>query len=134
WMIWRQYQSSQSSNQPQNEERRNSVSSDPLQQIADGPFIRFHDLAQSAGIDFHHIDGRTPMHYFPEVMGGGVAWIDYDQDGFMDLFFVQGGKFPPDAAKSQSATSRLFRNQGDGTFVDVTKKVGLIHSGYGQGV
>jgi hypothetical protein len=97
--------------------------------------IRFVDLANSAGIAFTHIDGHTPMHYFPEVMGGGSAWLDYDQDGFMDLLLVQGGPFPPDNAKpQQNPTSRLYRNQGDGTFMDVTEKVGLIHNGYGQGV
>src|SRR5947209_5014302 len=71
--------------------------------------IRFVDRANSAGIAFTHIDGHTPMHYFPEVMGGGSAWLDYDQDGFMDLLFVQGGPFPLDNAwLQQIPTSRLF--------------------------
>jgi hypothetical protein len=100
-----------------------------------GPAICFRDLAEYAGIHFKHQAGFTDMHYFPEVMGGGVAWIDYDQDGFVDLLLVQGGKFPPTSpVKPETPTSRLFRNQGDGTFLDVTEKVGLIHSGYGQGV
>src|SRR5439155_10687835 len=101
----------------------------------DGSPIRFEDLATTAGIDFSHIDGRTNMEYLPEVMGGGVAWIDYDQDGFLDLFLVQGGPFPPDPGRMpQKPSSRLYRNQGDGTFVDVTEKVGIRHAGYGQGV
>src|SRR6266581_4849262 len=76
----------------------------------EGSAIRFRDLASLAGINFRHEAGYTEMHYFPEVMGGGVAWIDYDQDGYMDLLFVQGGKFPPDiSAKPPAATSRLFR-------------------------
>ena len=47
----------------------------------DGPAIRFRDLAASSGVSFNHVAGFTDMHYFPEVMGGGVAWIDFDQDG-----------------------------------------------------
>jgi hypothetical protein len=133
WLTWRQHQA----NQPPDHgpvEKQPITTSVPTAN-GDAIVIRFQDLAQLAGIDFLHVDGHTPMHYFPEVMGGGVAWIDYDQDGYMDLLFVQGGKFPPDpAAKSQSSASRLFRNQGDGTFVDVTEKVGLLPSGYGQGV
>jgi hypothetical protein len=101
----------------------------------DQPHVHFSDLAKSAGIDFTHIDGRTPMSYFPEVMGGGVAWLDYDQDGLIDLFLVQSGPFPPDPnAVPTGPTSRLYRNLGDGTFMDVTEQVGIRHGGYGQGV
>jgi hypothetical protein len=97
--------------------------------------IRFRDLAATAGVTFQHRDGRTPIQYFPEVMGGGVAWLDYDQDGFQDLLLVQGGEFPPAPGESSPvSSSRLYRNQGDGTFVDVTEQVGLHHAGYGQGV
>ncbi|OWK36010.1 hypothetical protein FRUB_08573 [Fimbriiglobus ruber] len=68
-------------------------------------------------------------------MGSGVAWIDFDKDGYPDLFFVQGGQFPPDPnAPPAGPTSRLYRNQGDGTFIDVTARVGLVTPGYGQGV
>jgi hypothetical protein len=97
--------------------------------------ISFRELASIAGIDFQHVDGHTAMQYFPEVMGGGCAWVDYDQDGYLDLLFVQGGPFPPvRGQKPQQPSTRLYRNLGDGTFVDVTEEVGLIHAGYGQGV
>src|SRR6185369_5444838 len=97
--------------------------------------IHFSDLASASGIPFRHIDGRTPMHYLSETIGSGVAWLDYDQDGYLDLFLVQGGKFPPDPkAIPRSPTSRLYRNQGDGTFVDVTEAAGIRHPGFGQGV
>src|SRR6266849_1455945 len=124
WIVWRQYRSKLFLYQIQSEE----YSATPSAASPDGDalVIRFQDLAHSSGIDFLHVDGRTPMNYFPEVMGGGVAWIDYDQDGYMDLFFVQGGKFPPDSKpptlspEERGRGGRLFRNQGDGTFVDVT--------------
>src|SRR6516162_10302144 len=97
--------------------------------------VHFSDLTDRAGIHFTHVDGRTPMSYFPEVMGGGVAWLDYDQDGLMDLLLVQSGSFPPDPKRPPAGpTSRLYRNLGDGTFMDVTQAVGIRHGGYGQGV
>jgi hypothetical protein len=97
--------------------------------------IRFEDLAQAAGIRFVHVDGRTPMHYAPEAFGAGAAWLDFDQDGLQDLLLVQSGKFPPDLKETPAQpTTRLFRNQGDGTFVDVTSQVGIDHKGYGMGV
>ena len=101
---------------------------------ASSSLIHFTDLAPAAGVEFHHDDGRTPLHYLPEVMGSGVAWLDYDQDGYLDLLLVQGGPFPPDPHAPATAHSRLYRNQGDGTFRDVTEQVGLLDAGYGQGV
>jgi hypothetical protein len=103
-------------------------------QDQDAALIRFRDSARDAGLSFQHDDGRSAMHYFPEAMGAGVAWIDYDQDGYPDLFFVQGGRFPPDDKNPPAPKSRLYRNQGDGTFLDVTERVGLLVTGYGQGV
>jgi enediyne biosynthesis protein E4 len=97
--------------------------------------ILFRDLAKTAGIHFQHFHGTTDMHYVPEIMGGGAAWIDYDQDGYLDLFLVQGSKFPPDPNEvPKKPTSRLYRNMGDGTFMDVTEQVGLFVPGFGQGV
>ena len=99
------------------------------------PAIPFEDVIRSAGIPFRHEDGATPTQFLPEVMGGGVAWLDYDRDGFIELFFVQSGPFPPDPHQSPTTpTSRLYRNRGDGTFTDVTADVGLVTPGYGQGV
>jgi hypothetical protein len=97
--------------------------------------IHFRELAKAAGVNFRHQDSPSEMHYVPEIMGGGAAWLDYDQDGYLDLFLVQGGKFPPDPKQSRSGpTSRLYRNRGDGTFEDVTEKVGIWHPDFGQGV
>jgi enediyne biosynthesis protein E4 len=51
----------------------------------------FVDVTQKAGIDFVHYDSATPKHYIPEVMGSGIGWIDYDGDGWIDLFCIQDG-------------------------------------------
>lgn len=101
--------------------------------------VQFRNVASSAGVSFRHVDGRTDMHYVPEIMGGGAAWIDYDQDGLVDLFFVQGGKFPPDMRDTgrsgdPARLSRMYRNLGRGRFEDVTDKVGIRHPDFGQGV
>lgn len=96
--------------------------------------IAFRELTAEIGVAFHHEDGASPMHYFPEIAGGGVAWLDFDQDGFLDLLFVQGGRFPAAADAPARSGSRLFRNRGDGTFQDVTEEVGLRHPDYGQGI
>jgi hypothetical protein len=96
--------------------------------------IRFTDIRQSAKIDFVQDSTQTDEKYYLETMGTGVAWIDYDQDGLMDLYFVQSGA--TDAYKpSQPLRSALFHNNGDGTFRDVTGKANVGGAGhYGQGV
>ncbi|MGA2536012.1 MAG: CRTAC1 family protein [Terracidiphilus sp.] len=77
---------------------------------------------------------QTDQKYYLETMGTGVAWIDYDQDGLMDLYFVQSGA--TDIYKpSKPLRSALYHNNGDGTFTDVTEKAGVGGEGhYGQGV
>jgi hypothetical protein len=97
--------------------------------------VAFEDVIGLSGITFRHEDGATPTQYLPEVMGSGVAWLDYDRDGRLDLFLVQGGLFPPDpTADSTTPAGRLYRNRGDGTFADVTPETGPFSTGYGQGV
>ncbi len=91
----------------------------------------FTDVAARAGLKFTHERGSTPAHQLPETMGSGVAWLDYDGDGWMDLYVVQSGPFPPQG--SPRAQDRLFRNNGDGTFTDVTAKAGLKDAAYGMG-
>ena len=92
----------------------------------------FTDVAESSGLKFTHDRGATPQHQLPETMGSGVAWLDYDNDGWMDLYVVQSGPFPPSG--SPRAQDRLFHNNGDGTFTDVTEKAGLKDTAYGMGV
>ena len=55
--------------------------------------VSFEDVAQSSGITFRHIDGATPTQFLPEVMGSGVAWLDYDRDGHLDLFVTSYQEF-----------------------------------------
>jgi hypothetical protein len=94
--------------------------------------VVFTDVAAQAGLKFNHERGASPAHQLPETMGSGVAWLDYDNDGWMDLYVVQSGPFPPNG--SARAQDRLFHNNGNGTFTDVTEKAGLKDASYGMGV
>src|SRR5204863_9208210 len=96
--------------------------------------VRFTDIRPSTGITFRQDSTQTDEKYYLETMGTGVAWLDYDQDGLMDLFFVQSAATdiykPP-----QPLRCALYHNKGDGTFTEVTAKAGLGGEGhYGQGV
>src|SRR5664279_5646482 len=96
--------------------------------------VRYTDIRKSAGITFLHDSTISEEKYYLETMGSGVAWIDYDQDGLMDLYFVQSAA--TDAYKpAQPLRSALYHNNGDGTFTDVTAKAKVGGEGhYGQGV
>jgi hypothetical protein len=93
----------------------------------------FEEVAQRAGIDFRHFDSATPAHLIQETLGSGLGWIDYDNDGWPDLFVVQSGPVDPAAHSGPLPTSRLYRNNGNGTFTDVTEQVGLARPGFGIG-
>jgi hypothetical protein len=106
--------------------------------------IRFAEVSGALGVSFKHQNSATSNKYLIETMGGGVAVLDYDNDGRLDLFFTNGAKLEdpmpagrqPD--KSQPAYwNRLFRQGSDGTFADVTEKAGLTgmpQNAYGMGV
>jgi enediyne biosynthesis protein E4 len=96
--------------------------------------VRYTDVRKEAGISFREDSTETEEKYYLETMGTGVAWLDYNQDGLMDLFFVQSGE--TDAYKPpHPLRSALYRNNGDGTFTDVTEKASVGGAGhYGQGV
>jgi hypothetical protein len=96
--------------------------------------VRYTDIRQSAGITFLQDSTQTEEKYYLETMGTGVAWIDYDQDGLMDLYFVQSAA--TDIYKpAHPLRCALYHNNGDGTFTDVTAKAGVGGEGhYGQGV
>src|SRR5262245_51587762 len=80
-----------------------------------GTPVRFSNIAAKAGIDFKHESGATPYKYMPETMTGGGLFFDYDNDGWLDVFLVNGGSFV-DKRISASARHRLFHNNGNGTF------------------
>ena len=100
----------------------------------------FEEIAARAGIRFVHASGHKTKHLLPEIMGGGVALFDMDNDGFLDLYLVQSGvlSFERDgvggSSADQSGGNRLYHNRGDGTFEDVTVSSGAGAGGYGMGV
>lgn len=106
--------------------------------------VRFDDATQKAGIAFKHTHGGFGKKWLPETMGSGVAWIDYDGDGYQDVFFVNsrewtaaekaGGKTVAIDGLPKTVTGKLYRNKSNGEFEDVTAKVGLDVPMYGMGV
>jgi enediyne biosynthesis protein E4 len=109
--------------------------------LAESPTPRFQDVAAETGLNFHHYTGATGKYYLPEIMGSGVALLDYDGDGDLDIFLVQGTVLEPGKTTMDSAFkpgNRLFRNMlketGKLQFVDVTEQAGLTSSAYGMGV
>ena len=94
--------------------------------------IQFIDVTQEAGIHWRHTDGRSGQKYFMETLGSGAAFFDYDADGDPDLYFVNGAPLPGYVAQ-EVPTNCLYRNNGDGTFTDVTEKSGVGDTGYGHG-
>jgi len=94
--------------------------------------IQFRDITQRAGIHFVHNNGAFGKKYLPETMGPGVAFIDYDNDGWPDIFLVNGMDWPGHGQKH--STPKLYHNNHDGTFTDVTRKAGLDVEMYGLGV
>ena len=107
----------------------------PAPELAGLAVPRFFDRAETAGLSFTFENGRTAKRQIPETSGGGFGLIDYDGDGRMDLYVLQGGDFPPDPSRPNSG-DRLYRNRGDGTFDDVTVSSGIarMRRGYGHGV
>ena len=111
------------------------------------PVPLFREVAEEVGLKFHHFTGATGEFYMPEIMGSGVALFDYDNDGDLDVYLIQGAtfdpaqdprhaKFPPPAGWKPG--NRLFRNllseTGKLQFVDVTEQAGVGHVAYGMGV
>jgi hypothetical protein len=94
--------------------------------------IQFRDVTQQAGIRFVHNNGAFGKKFLPETMGPGVAFIDYDNDGWPDIFLVNGMDWPGHVQKH--STPKLYHNNHDGTFTDVTHKAGLDVELFGMGV
>jgi hypothetical protein len=94
--------------------------------------IRFEDITRAAGIHYIHNNGAFGKKYLPETLGPGVAFIDYDKDGWQDIFIVDGTNFP--GHPGRVTTPILYHNNHNGTFTDVTLKAGLAVPMYGMGV
>ena len=95
--------------------------------------IHFEDITRAAGIHFVHNNGAFGRKWLPETMGSGVGFIDSNNDGWQDIFFVNGQDWPGHHVHG-ATTLALYRNNHDGTFTDVTKQAGLALSMYGMGV
>ena len=95
--------------------------------------VHFTDITQQSGVRFVHNNGAFGKKYLPETLGPGCAFIDYDNDGYPDIIMVNGEDWPGHP-KSGKTTPKLYHNNGNGTFTDVTAKAGLAISLYGLGV
>ena len=98
-----------------------------------GQKISFRDITAQAGINFVHNNGAFGKKYLPETMGPGCAFIDFDNDGYPDILLVNGEDWPGHQ-KMGATTPKLYHNNHDGTFTDVTRKAGLAIPLYGMGV
>jgi enediyne biosynthesis protein E4 len=96
------------------------------------PGFRFADVTESAGIRFQHNSGASGGKLLPETLGSGCAFLDYDADGWQDILLINGMDWP--GHKRQRSTLRLYKNNRNGTFTDVTKAAGLDVEMYGMGV
>src|SRR5438552_17674418 len=93
--------------------------------------IRFEE---SPAPQFVTRTGRTARRYLPQTMGGGVAVFDYNNDGLLDIYVVNGATMPALVKDGPQYSDRLFRNNGDGTFTDVTSTAGVACQGFNIGV
>jgi hypothetical protein len=96
------------------------------------PAAQFQNVAASAGVGVRQLNGASPDKYLAETMGSGAVFFDADGDGWVDLFLVDGGSIA-DAAVAANAQHRLFRNQRNGTFADITATSRIKPAGYGMG-
>lgn len=96
--------------------------------------IQLVDVADKAGLDFQHFSGSPEKKYILESMSGGVAWIDYDRDGWPDLYLVNGGRWEELVEGKRGVSNALYRNNRNGTFANVTQLAGVGNTRWGMGV
>src|SRR5438477_3723067 len=106
----------------------------PAAALPQGESPLFEEISPAkSGISWRHVNGRSPEYYLPETTGAGCGFIDYDNDGWMDIYLVNSGVcdfFSP----NPPLRNALYHNNRDGTFTDVTEKAGVPGGGYGMGV
>ncbi len=105
-----------------------------LLQTRSAPVLFFEDASEKAGIDFILKNSISPARYYYETMIGGAAVFDFDNDGFVDIFFPNGASIPSLEKSDPSYDNRLYCNNGNGTFTDVTARAGVKGLGYCMGV
>ena len=106
-----------------------------VKNTGDGPgAIRFEEIAAKSGLNYVAATDSTRNKNQPQTMVAGVALLDYDNDGYLDVYLVGGASIPSLIKDSPVYWNRLFHNNHDGTFTDVTEKAGLEGCGYGSGV
>jgi len=103
------------------------------QETTEVPEIIFTDITRDAGIDFVHTNGAYGDRLLPETMGGGGGFIDYDNDGDLDIILINASYWP-DKPQNDIPTSRLYNNDGSGHFSDVSTSAGLAINSYGMGL
>ena len=94
--------------------------------------ISFIDITEAAGLEFQHVDGSSGRRYFLETVGSGAAFFDYDNDGLLDIYFVNSTDLPGSHSPTPPI-NQLYHNNGDGTFTDLTEQAGVGDTGYGAG-
>lgn len=99
---------------------------------SDARLPQFIDVTESAGITFKHVSGDPKKNYIFEAKGGGVGLLDYDLDGFLDIYFVNGSTIE-DVQRGRDHGNALYRANGDGTYSDVTRKAGVFGKGWAMG-
>jgi hypothetical protein len=114
--------------------RRAAPGKESAKTVTPAASIRFENVIEQSKIKFKLKNSVSPQHYTFETMTGGVAVFDYDNDGLLDIFFTNGAAIPSLEKSDASYSNRLFHNNGDGTFTDVTEKAGLEGIGYSMGV
>ena len=95
--------------------------------------VQYVEVTLQAGIDFRYVSGTSGHKYMPEPMGSGAAFFDYNDDGYLDLYIVNG-TYLSAVPSDDPPTNVLYRNDGDGTFTNLTAQAGVGDSGYGMGV
>jgi len=97
--------------------------------------VSFDDISGSSGISrFHHVSGQASKPYLPETAGSGVALFDYDNDGWLDIYLINGLSQDAHSGKTSPETAKLFHNNHNSTFSDVTAKAGVENHRWGMGV
>src|SRR6266567_2474206 len=103
--------------------------------FVDGAPVVFEDVTHQSGLDqFHHQSGNPPNLNILEVDGSGVALLDYDNDGWLDIYLLNGSTLDAYKGKEPAPRAMLLHNNHDGTFTDVTAKAGVVNERWGFGV